>query len=70
MNLKELTQIDCGEGKQEVFRDNSAFPTNFGSDFLRNSDNKRDFYPYLIEKIISKTRLDDGAVIKTSNERL
>ena len=46
------------------------FPTNFGSDFLRNSDNKRDFYPYLIDKIISKTRLDDGVVIETSNERL
>lgn len=52
-----------------MFQDNSAVPTNFGSGFLGNSDNKRDFYPYLINKIISKTRLDDGVAIETSSEK-
>ena len=52
-----------------MFHDNSAVPTNFGSGFLGNSDNERDFYPYLIDKIISKTRVDDGVAIETSNEK-
>ena len=70
MNLKESLQLDRGDGKRLVFQDSTYFPSNFGNDFLRNSENKRHLYPYLIDKIISKTRLDNKVVIGTRNEKV
>ena len=70
MNLKESLQLDRGDGKRLVFQDSTYFPSNFGNDFLRNSENKRHLYPYLIDKIISKTRLDDKVVIGTRNGKV
>ena len=54
MNLKEQLQVERGVGKRMNFHDDTDFPSDFASDFLRNSENKRNFYPYLIDKIMTK----------------
>ena len=68
LNLKESLQSERGVGKRLTFNDNTMFPTNFGSDFLRNSDNKREFYPYVVDKVISKCQFDEKIVVGTKNE--
>ena len=68
-NLKESLQMERGIGKRIKFNDDTEFPANFASDFLRNSDNKREFYPYVVDKIISKSEYDEKIVVATRNEQ-
>ena len=51
--------MERGTGKLLKFNDDTEFPANFSSDFLRNSDNKREFYPYVVDKVLSKSQHDD-----------
>ena len=37
--------------------------------FLRNSDNKRAFYPYVVGKMISMTMFQETIVVRTNNEK-
>ena len=54
-NLKKSLQMERGTGKHLKFNDDTEFPANFSSDLLRNSDNKREFYPY--DKVLSKSQI-------------
>ena len=48
INLKEMTQHRRGIGMHVEFDNNTPFPINFASDFLRRSEKKCKFYPYLV----------------------
>ena len=54
-NLKESLQVERGTGKRLKFNDDTEFPAHFSFDFLRDSENKREYYPYVIDRILSKT---------------
>ena len=70
INLKGNLQIERGVGNRLQFTDESKFPSNFGSDFLRNTENKIHFYPYVIDKIISRYQCDEKTVVATKEEKV
>ena len=70
INLKENLQIERGVGKRLHFNDESKFPSNFASDFLHNTENKRDFYPYVIDKIIGIYQRNEKIVVATNVEKV
>ena len=51
LNLKESVQIERGIGVQLNFDNDTKFPSDFASNFLRKNENKRVFHPYLVNKI-------------------
>ena len=70
INLKEMTQHRKGIGMRVEFDNNTPFPTDFASDFLRRSENKRKFYQYLVELILQKYHFDDKIVVAAKNEKV
>ena len=67
INLKEITQHRRGIRRHVEFDNNTPFPINFASDFLRQSENNRKFYPYLVELILQKYQFHDKIVVATKN---
>ena len=47
----------------------SSFP-DFALNFLRNNENKRAFYFYLVDKILEKAYYKDKVVVVTRNEKI
>ena len=68
-NLKESLQVERGTGNRLKFKDDTEFPAHFSSDFLRNSENKGEYYPYVVDKILSKSMYDEKCVVATRNEK-
>ena len=68
-NLKESLQVERGTGTRLKFNDDTEFPAHFSSDLLRNSENKREYYPYVVDKILSKSMYDEKCVVATRNEK-
>ena len=56
LNIKESIQIERDISVQLKFDNDTEFPSDFASDFLRKIENKRVFYPYLVDKILEKTK--------------
>ena len=53
------------------FDNNTPFPIDFARDLLRRSENKRKFYPYLVELILQKYhQFQDKIVVATKNEKV
>ena len=63
INLNELTQHRRGIRMHVEFDNNTPFPIDSASDFLRWSENKQKFYPYLVELILQKYHFHDKIVI-------
>ena len=54
----------------ELNADNGTkFPSDFASNFLRKNENKRVFYPYLVDKILEKAYYKDKIMVVTRNEK-
>ena len=70
LNLKELIQIEGGIGVQLNFDNDTVFPSDFASNFLRKNKHKRVFYPYLVDKILEKAYYKDKIVVVTRNEKI
>ena len=70
LNLKELIQIERGIGVQLNFDNDTVFPSDFASNFLRKNKHKRVFYPYLVDKILEKAYYKDKIVVVTRNEKI
>ena len=70
LNLKESIQIERGIGVQSNFDNETEFPSDFASNFLRKNENKRVFYPYLMDKILEKAYCKDKIVVVTKNEKI
>ena len=54
LNLKESIQIERVIAVQLSFDNDAEFPSDFASNFLRKNENKRVFYPYLVDEILEK----------------
>ena len=70
LNLKELIQIERGIRVQLNFDNDTVFPSDFASNFLRKNKHKRVFYPYLVDKILEKAYYKDKIVVVTRNEKI
>ena len=70
INLNEITQHRRGIGMHVEFDNNTPFPIDFASDFLRRSENNHKFYPYLAELILQKYKFHDEIVVATKNEKV
>ena len=70
LNLKESLQIKRGIGVQLNVDNDAKFPSDFASNFLRKSENKHVFYPYLVDKILEKAYYKDKIMVVTRNEKI
>ena len=70
LNLKESIQIERVIGVQLSFDNDAEFPSDFASNFLRKNENKRMFYPYLVDEILEKAYYKDKIVVLTRNEKI
>lgn len=70
LNLKELIQTERGVGTQVSFDNETEFPSDFASNFLRQNENKRVFYPYLVDKIVEGLYYKEKTVVATKNESI
>ena len=70
INLKEITQNSRGIGMHVEFDNNTPFPVDFASDFLRRPENKRKFYLYLVELILQKYRFHDKMLLQQKMKKL
>ena len=68
--LKEQTQIERGIGTQVNFSDETEFPSDFASNFLRKNENKRVYYPDLIVKLVEKWYYKSKIIIATKGEEI
>ena len=69
LNLKESIQIERDIDVQSNF-DDTEFPPDITSSFLRKIENKRMFYPYLVDKISEKAYYKDKIEAVTRNEKI
>ena len=70
LNLKESIQIERGIGVQLNFDNDTTFPSDFASNFLRKNENKCVLYPYLVDKLLEKAYCKDKFVVVTRNEKI
>ena len=70
INLKEMTQHRRGIGMHVEFDNSTPFAIDFAIDFLRRSENKCKFYPYLVELILQKYQFLDKIFVATKNEKV
>ena len=70
LNVKESILIERGIGVQLNNDNYTEFPSDFASNFLRENENKRLFYPYLVGKTLEKAYYKDKIVVVTRNEKV
>ena len=70
LNLKESIQIERGIGVQLNFDNDTEFPSDFASNFLRKNESKRVFSPCLVDKILEKAYYKGKVVVVTRNEKI
>ena len=70
MNLKESILIERGIGVQLNNDNYTEFPSDIASNFLRENENKRLFYPYFVDKTLEKAYYKDKIVVVTRNEKV
>ena len=68
LNLKKQIQIE--RRAQLNFDNNTEFPSDFQSNFLRENENTRVFYPDLVDKILEKAYYKDKIMVVTRNEKI
>ena len=69
-NLKDEIQIQRGIGTQITFTDETEYPSDFASNFLRKNENKRVYYPYLVENIVEKSYYKEKIIVGTKGEEI
>ena len=69
-NLKDEIQIQRGIGTQIKFTDETEYPSDFDSFFLRKNENKRVYYLYLVENIVEKSYYKDKIIVGTKGEEI
>ena len=70
LNLKESIQIKRGIGVQLNFDNDTEFPSDFASNFLRKNESKRVFSPCLVDKILEKAYYKGKIVVVARNEKI
>ena len=69
LNLKQAVEIEWGVGVHWNFDNDTQFSSNFTSNFLRKNDNKRVFYPYLVDKILEKAYYKEKITVVTKKNK-
>ena len=70
ITLKEMTQTSRGVGMRVNFDRDTKFPNDFSTDFLRTTENKRAFYPFLVELILDQCHFHSKIVVATKEEKV
>ena len=60
----ESIQIKRTIGVRLTFDNDTEFLSDFASNVLRKNENKRVFYPYLVDKILEKTYYKNRIVVE------
>ena len=66
----QAIEIEWDVGVHLNFDNDTEFSSNFASNFLRKNDNKRVFYPYLVDKILEKAYYKDKIMVVTKNKKI
>ena len=69
INLKEITQHRRSTGMDVEFDNNTPFPIDFASGFLRRSENKRKYYPCVVGLILQKCQFHDKIVVAKKKKK-
>ena len=65
-----MIQIEKGISVELNFDNDTEFPSDVPSNFLKKNENKRVLYPYLTDKILEKTYYKDKIVVVRRNEKI